>query len=80
LALGRGDALNDRARFGASVTWGFQPMIEGVDHKRRVRFGKTKFRQLDNLLNLPQKMPNSGELVFPHLTRRQTRSAPDYGL
>jgi len=32
---------------------GFQPMIEGDDLRRRVRLGKTKFRQLGNLLILP---------------------------
>jgi len=31
-------------------------MIEGDDYQRRVRCGKTKFRQLDNLLIRRQKM------------------------
>jgi len=59
---------------------GFEPMIEGDDLRRRVRLGKTKFRQLDNLLNLPAKYPRFGKLVFSHLTRRWTRNVPGHGL
>ncbi len=59
---------------------GFQPTIEGDDLQRRVRFGKTKFRHTDNLLICKGKVPGSGELVFPHLTRRRTRGSPVHGL
>ncbi len=62
------------------VAWGFQPMIEGDDRQRRVRFGNTNFRQLDNLLNLPPGNARFGKLVFPHLTRRRTRGSPGHGL
>jgi hypothetical protein len=62
------------------VAWASQPMIEGDDIKRRVRFGKTRFRQLDNLLYCRGDNARLGKLVFPHLTRRRTRSAPNHGL
>jgi hypothetical protein len=35
---------------------------------------------VDNLLFRQQKMPPHAELVFPHLTRCQTRGCPKHGL
>jgi len=37
----------------------FQAMIVGADDQRRVRCGKTNFRQVDNRLILCQEMPGS---------------------
>ena len=42
-------------------------MIEGDDRQRRVRFGNTKFRQVDNLLILRKKMPDSASW-FSHIS------------
>jgi len=47
-------------------------MIEGADHQRRARSGKTKFRQVDNRLYLAEENAQLGTLVFPHLTRPRT--------
>jgi len=41
-------------------------MIEGNDYQRRVRCGKTKFRQLDNPLMLRKKVPDSASW-FSHI-------------
>jgi hypothetical protein len=64
----------------ALVAWGFQPMTEGHDHQRRVRFGNTNSRQLGNLLNLSPENARFGRVGFPHLTRRLPRSVPYHGL
>jgi hypothetical protein len=43
----------------------FQAMIEGRDHQRRVRSGKIKFRQVDNLLYLSEENAPSRKVGFP---------------
>jgi hypothetical protein len=60
--------LNDRARFRAFCAMGFQPMIGGDGENRLVRFGKTKFRQLDNLLTLPPRKCPAPASWFSHIS------------
>ena len=43
----------------------FQAMIEGDACQRQVRFGKTKFRLVDNFLNLPGENARLRQVGFP---------------
>jgi len=67
-------------RDSAPCGMAFQAMIEEADHRRRVWSGKTEFRQVDNLLYLPEENARFGTWVFPHPTRRWTRGFPKHGL